>query len=159
MPEKTELVTIRISRSLYSLLFALAKKSNLYLSEILKQAIYAGIKDDGFDAAISSRAELCKKQNVFYDYDEQIRISMKEAYLLDNFKRLINQLSSNTNVLKKDKQKLAEFLFKRIEEVEGKDSETYGEATKWLISNYPQLIYKSKESRCIAREGKDIITE
>jgi hypothetical protein len=159
MQEKTELVTLRLPRSLYAAVMAISKKGELYFSDVLKIAIKNGLSSKGANDEIAEKISLYREENEFYDADLKIRIRMKEAYALSNFKKLVNQLAINSDISRVKRMKVINDVLERINRTEGKDSDTHCEATKWLQTNYPQLIYKSKESRCIAREGKDIITE
>lgn len=159
MREKSELITLRIPRSLYAVIMAISKKGSLYFSDVLRTAIKFGLSSKEANSEIAEKIELYRRENAFQDGDEELRIMMKEAYAVSNFKKLVNQLSVNSEVSRVKKMQVIQKLFDRIEKTEGKNSESYCEAQKWLISNYPQLVYRSKESGSKVKPSTDTITE
>lgn len=159
MREKTEIMSMRIPHSLYAVLMAMTKKSGLYFSDVLKLVIKNGLNSKEMNNELKEKTEFYKRETAFDEGDEELRIAMKEAYSVSNFKKLVNQLWGNSEVSRVKKMQVIQKLFDRIEKTEGNNSESYCEAQKWLISNYPNLVYRSKESGFKAKSEKDIIIE
>lgn len=159
MNGKSELITLRIPRSLYAVIMGISKKSNLYFSDVLRTAVKYGISTKECSVELSEKTELYKKEVAFEQGDLELRIILKEAYSVSNFKKLVNQLAVNSEISRTKKMQVVQKIFERIEKTEGRNSESYCEAQKWLISNYPQLVYRSRESDFKVKVGRDIITE
>lgn len=159
MREKTELITLRIPRSLYSVILAISKSGNLYFSDVIRTAVQFGLSSKGAKEELAKKIDLYRKESAFADGDQEIKIAMKEAYSVSNFKQLVNQLWSNSEISRLKKIQVINSLFDRIEKTEGKDSESYCEVQKWLMSNYPQLAVRLRESVSRVKGKADTITE
>lgn len=128
-----EYIGVRVSTATEIFITKLSNQLGIGFSETLRMIIQKGMNQFdriNIDEDTKQILEVAKMTEQFRLSDLMIKMHLKKAFLLSNFKKLIMQLREK-DISKSDRMTVALMCLRRIEHTYGKQSEQYKEAVEW----------------------------
>lgn len=124
-------VNIRISTNLNNYIRALTDEKETTFTHTFETLLQIGLENrKEANKELEKKRILARESLKLETADATLRLELKKAYLIKNFRKLLYQLLMTEDMSKKSKQTVIETMFKRIEDVFGKESEEYQEAQR-----------------------------
>lgn len=128
--EKTP-INVRIETTLVGYIRAVASQQDKSFTEVIESMFKIALQNrHDVDKDLEKKRIVALESIKFEEADALIRIELKKAYSVENFRKLIYRLQQSRDVSKHRRIEVLKAMMSRIEEIFGKKSPEYKECLR-----------------------------